>query len=237
MTLPSVKPKSSFSVCLTCLECNGTVNWSSCVMTSGDQINPAVDLSCSCRNIARALNKTLSLFTSYSSYSRAFIPSCISLQIVSEVFFRYFFFIHHATITGRWTWRSDEASSFVRAGSALSESFHSQGCKTVKQLTTLFFYLFFFKRMFTRNSFTEAFLLSFRSTHHACFLSPLCPLLSSCQDVEHMLSHRLWSRWPWRGTKGFAGVTSSSPCGLPQPAPSSAQHAGLLSLLHLLPEH
>lgn len=59
-------------------------------MTSGDQINPAVDLSCSCRNIARAVNKALSLFTSSSSYSRAFVPSCISLQIVSEVFFRYF---------------------------------------------------------------------------------------------------------------------------------------------------
>lgn len=85
-------------------------------------------------------------------------------------------------------------------------------------------------------SLTEAFLLSFVPPI-VPVSSPLCPLLSSRQDVEHMLSRRLWSRWPWTGTKGITGVTSSSPCGLPQPAPSSAQRAELLSLPHLLPEH
>lgn len=241
MTLPSVKPLSCFSVCLTCLECtvrqrgNGKVNWSSCVMTSGDQINPSVDLSCSCHNIARALNKTLFLFTSYSSYTRAFIPSCISLQIVSKVFFIYFF----SSITPLLP--ADELGDRMKRHHSYTLVLLWVRVFTVraaKQLNSwLPFFFFFLKECSLETLVHWGLSAFFRSTHHACFLSPLCPLLSSCQDVEHMLSHRLWSRWPWRGTKGFAGVTSSSPCGLPQPAPSSAQHAGLLSLPHLLPEH
>lgn len=70
------------------------------------------------------------------------------------------------------------------------------------------------------------------SVSSSCF----APLLST-QDAKR----RLGSPRPWRGIKGFSGVTSS-PCGLPQPTfspptPSPTQHTKLLSPLHLLPEH
>lgn len=173
------------------------------------QIYPVADC---CREIARSLNNTLFLFTSYSPYS--------------------ILFIHHTAITSKmnlaigWSviiltrWFCSEWEFFLTVRAA-------------KRST-----LFFFVKEFSLKPLVHWGLSAFfRSAHCACFPSPFCPLLSSsCQDVEHMLSHRLWSPWPWRGTKGFSGVTSSSPCGLPQPAPSSAQHAELLSLPHLLPE-